>query len=554
MTLSLSVNWHNYFYSIPDVIIYICYLAFMKFKLFFYFVAFLFSPAVFCQELNFSVKWGKEFNASRKSSLDDIIGFDASGIYAIKGVYRNSLLGGNSYTLEHYSNDFVPIKSFDLEIKEAKCKKVIQLNSKLYIFYSYPDLNLKKNILFVREIDKGSLQPKTDVLKLGEIDYSEKSNPNHSDFNLRVSRDSSKVLVFYNLRYAKDEPEAIGFNVLDDQMKSIWQKDIALPYKDGLFDVESFRVDNSGNVYLLGLIFKEKRKSKRKGQPNYSYEILACRDEGNTLMQYPIALEDRFLSDMQIEILDDKRIICAGFYSEKGTYSVKGTYFLTIDAATKEIKTKSFKEFSLDFIIQSMTEREANRAVRKAEKGEEAELYEYDLDKLLVGKDGSAILIGEQYYMNVVTSTTYINGVMSTTTDNHYYYNDIIAVKINSKGQIEWAEKIAKSQHSTNDKGFYSSYTLAIVKGKICFIFNDSPKNLDYKGVGRPENFMRRESVVVIASLNQQGELVRQPLFSKKIKGVITRPKVGRQITNSEVILFGQRKKSQQFAKIVFKY
>ena len=508
-----------------------------------------------CQELNFSVKWGKEFSASRKSSLGDIVGVDATGIYVIKGRYRYSIFGSNTSTLERYSNDFVPTTSFELEIKEAghlcEVQQILHLKSKLYIFYSYADLSERKNILFVREIDKASLQPKSEMLKLGEIDYAGKSTSNHGDFNFRVSRDSSKVLVFYNLPYVKDEPEVIGFNVLDSHMKSIWQKAITLPHKDGLFDVESFRVDNSGNVYLLGLIYKEKRKSKRKGQPNYSYEILACRDGGNTLMQYPVVLEDRFLSDMQIEILDDKRLVCAGFYSEKGTYSIKGTYFLTIDAATKEIKTKSFKEFSLDFIIQSMTDREANRAVRKAEKGEEAELYEYDLDKLLVGKDGSAILIGEQYFMNVVTTSTFFNGVMTPTTNYHYYYNDIIAVKINAEGQIEWAEKVAKTQHSINDNGFYSSYTLAIVKGKICFIFNDNAKNLDYNRVGRPKNFNIKESLVMIVSLNQKGEQLRQPLF-KNDQEVIVRPKVCKQILNNQVILFGQRKKNQQFARVVF--
>lgn len=508
-----------------------------------------------CQELNFSVKWGKELSASRKSSLEDIVGFDASGIYAIKGRYRSSLLGNNSYTLEHYSNDFASTKSFDLEIEEGghpcKIQRVFQLHNKLYIFYSYSDVRLKKNILFVREINKSSLQPVTASVRLGEIDYSGKSSSNDGDFNFRVSRDSSKVLVFYSLPFAKNEPEAIGFNVLNDEMKSLWHKNVTLPYADNLFDVESFRVDNSGNVYLLGIVYKEKRKSKRKGQPNYRYEILACREEGNSLTPYPIVLEDRFLSDMQIEILDDKRLVCAGFYSEKGTYSVKGTYFLTIDAATKEIKTKSFKEFSLDFIIQNLSEREARRAIKKSESGEEAELYEYDLSKLLVGKDGSAILIGEQYYMNAVTSSMFINGIMSTRTTYHYYYNDIIAVKVNKEGQIEWAEKVAKTQHSINDNGFYSSFTLAIVKGKIVFIFNDNPENLSYKGVGRPANFNGRESVVMMVSLNQQGEQVRQPLFKNNL-GVITRPKVCKQVSNNQVILFGQRKKSQQFARVVF--
>jgi hypothetical protein len=403
----------------------------------------------------------------------------------------------------------------------------------------------------VREVDKSTLKPKSEVLKLAEIDFAGKSNYNHGDFDFRVSRDSSKILVFYNLPYGKNEPESIGFNVLDSEMKSLWQKNVTLPYKDNLFDVTTFRIDNSGNVYLLGLVYKEKRKSKRNGQPNYHYEILACRHEGNTLVQYPVVLEDRFLSDMQIEILDENQVVCAGFYSDKGTYSVKGTYFLKVDVGNKEIKTKSFKDFDLGFIIQNMSEREASRTLRKSESGTEPELYEYDLDKLLIGKDGSAILIGEQYFMKAVTNTIFVNGIMTTNTTYHFYYNDIIAVKINAEGQIEWTEKIAKTQHSVNDNGFYSSYTLAIIRGKICFIFNDNPKNISYKGVGRPVNFNGTESVVMIASLNQKGEQHRQPLF-KNSQDIITRPKVCKQISNNEVILFGQRKKSQQFARVIF--
>ena len=553
--LPLHPNWRNYYKAIAYLITFPRYLHGMKSPLFACLYILISSTQVLSQPLNFTVQWGKEFNASRKSSLDDIVGFDGTGIYAIKSRFRSPMAGGTTYTLEHYNHEFIPTRSFDLKIKEGnnlcELQHVLHLNNKLYVFYSCQDYGLKKNNLFVRAIDKSSLRPKAETLKLGEIDYVGKSRSNHGDFNFRISRDSSKVLVFYNLPHTKDEPEGFGFHVLNDKMESIWQRNVTLPYKEGLFDVESFRVDNSGNVYLLGMIYKEKRKSKRRGQPNYSYEILACRDGGKTLVQYPVVLEDRFLSDMQIEILDDRSLICAGFYSEKGTYSIKGTYFLTIDAATKAIKSKSFKEFGIDFITQGMSEREANRTLRRAERGDQAELYEYDLDKLLVGKDGSAILIGEQYFVEAVSSTMYINGRTTTTTNYHFYYNDIIAVKINPEGQIEWAEKIAKAQHSINDNGFYSSYTLAIVKGKICFIFNDNADNLGYKGIGRPVNFNGRQPVVMIASLSQQGELVRQPLYKNNLD-VITRPKVSKQIRNNQVILFGQRKKSQQFARVVF--
>lgn len=516
--------------------------------------AFIGIKSIYAQELDLKIRWGKEFEASRRSSLNDIVGYDASGLYAVRE--RVNVFGRNpDYTLEHFDTNFSPTKAFDLDIKsdkeKGKINNILYLKGKLLLFYSVVDQKTKKNNLFVDGVNKSTLQPKNAVKKIGEIDYSGKRKINSGRFFYRVSRDSSKILVVYALPYSDEEPETFGFNVLDNELNTVWQKDITLPYKNELYDIESFRVDNDGNAYLLGLVFKEKRKEKRKGLPNYSYEILACRDRGNTVKQYPIGLEDRFLTDMQIEILDNQNIICAGFYSEKGTLSIRGTYFLGINAATAAIITKSFKEFEIGFITQNMTEREAKKATRKAEKGEEVEMYNYDLDKLLVGKDGSAILIGEQYFVRAVTSTMRTaNGGMTTTTNYHYYYNDIIAIKCNPAGEIDWAQKIPKTQFTVNDGGFYSSYTLVITKGRICFIFNDNPKNLADKNEGKAANYKPSNSIVVLVSLDQKGNLTKQAIFNSADSEVIVRPKVGKQVSNRSVILFGQRKKNQQFASL----
>ncbi len=523
----------------------------MKVFLFFFLIP---CTYVLSQNLQFKVKWGEELDASIKTSLDDIVGFDGTGIYTIKQRLR-SFGAPSAYTLEHYDNNFALVKSFDLEIKDdgfdCEVSQLLQLKGKLYIFYSYRNKKAKTNILFADEIDKKTLTLKKEKVKIGEIDYSGNSHRNSGSFSVRVSRDSSKVLAFYSLPDTKGDPDAFGFHVLDENLKSIWENNVIVPYKDGLFDIETFRVDNNANVYVMGVLYKDKRKTKRHGDPNYTYEVFAYTNNGSEQKQYTLNLEDRFITDMQIEILNDN-LVCAGFYSNKGTYSIRGTYVLTVDIKTKEVKTKSFKEFGIDFITQNMSNREAKKAKRNDAKGEEPELYEYDLDRLLIGKDGSAMLIGEQYYVDVSSYTSYINGRSVVNTTNHYYYNDIIAVRIDPAGQIQWAEKIAKQQHTSNDGGFYSSYTLAIVNGKICFLFNDNPENLNYDGKGRPENYNAKKSVVVIVSLDKDGKQVKQPVFNTVDAEVIVRPKVCEQISNHEVILFGQKRKKQQFARVSF--
>ena len=505
------------------------------------------------------ILWGPELKASKKSTLSDIVGYDETGIYAIKKKIR-ALYGLNSpITLEHYDQKMALSKSVEIELKEQKKKRkfefIIHIDNEMYIFSSFANQKLKKNFLFVQGLDKKTLQPKKDLKKIAEIDYSGKSKYNSGSFDYEISRDSSKVLVYYNLPYDKGESEKFGFHVFDKSMNQLWEKKITLPYKEELFELEDYEVDNRANVYLLGTIFKEKRKEKRKGKPNYKYQVLSYSNNGSELKEYPIKIEGKFLTDMQIAINDEQDIICGGFYSSEGTFSIEGSYFLKIDGQTKEIKSKGFQEFGIDFITQNMTVRKKKKTKKKAAKGKDTELYQYDLNNIILRDDGGAVLIGEQYYVDVVIiTTTGANGSMSTTAKSHYYYNDIIVINMSPDGKIEWTKKIAKSQGTVDDVGFFSSYALSVVKDKLYFVFNDNPRNLFYKGTGKLYNFNKsKESLVVLVTLDSEGNQTREALFSAREADILTRPKVCKQISNNEMVLFGQRKKTHRFAKISFK-
>ena len=161
------------------------------------------------------------------------------------------------------------------------------------------------------------------------------------------------------------------------------------------------------------------------------------------------------------------------------------------------------------------------------------------------------MLSGEQYFMNTRTFTQYMSGRPTLQTVTYYYYNDIILVNINPSGIIDWAIKVPKRQMTVDDGGFYSSYAMAINKDKIHFVYNDNPNNLNYSGVGRVSNAGGRNQVIMVASVNSKGEMSRQPLRAGNAN-IIIRPKVCKQIAYSEMILFGQRRKTQQFGKIIF--
>ena len=506
------------------------------------------------------ILWGPEQKEARNSTLSDIVGFDDSGIYAYK-VRRKGLNGRKqSVKLEHYNNGMLQTKSVLLNLKDKKRERdfefIIHLNDKLYLFSSYVDNRQKKNSLYVQSIDKSTLRGANDIRTVAEIDFAGNGKFNSGSFDFELSRDSSKLLVYYSLPYERGENEKVGIHVLDQDLNQLWEKEITLPYTSELFDVEDYEVDNDGNLHLLGIVFNKRRIEKRRGAPNYKYQILSYYENGRTLTEYPVEIKGKFITDMQIAINQDQDIICGGFYSAEGTFSILGSYFLRIDARTKEVKSQSFKDFGIDFITQNMTEKRERKTRRKANKGKDVELYEYDLDGIILREDGGAVLIGEQYYIRVSTSTSVdANGNTHTTTTYNYIYNDIIVINVSPDGTIEWNSKIAKRQTSSNDGGFYSSYALSVVGDKLYFIFNDNPKNLFYKGEGKIYPFIRskKESVVVLITLESNGIQTREALFSSGEADIITRPKVCEQISDNEMVLFGQRKKTQRFAKITFK-
>lgn len=510
------------------------------------------------------VQWGSAINVSRKSTLSDIVGYDQSGFYAVKTEAKYIGMGIIGWwrilaTLEHYNNDLNPDRLIELEPekdeKKMSYERIVQMKNKLFFFTSYKDKKERLNELFVQEINKNTLKPAYDLNKVAEVDYEGNANWNAGNFNVLLSRDSSKMLAYCNLPYEKEENERFAFYVFNDDMKLLWQRQVEIPYEDELFEIKDYNVDNRGNVHVLGRVFNEKRKVRVKGEPNFRYEVISYFEGDRKPESYPVKLEGKFLNDMQITVDSEGHLVCAGFYSNEGTNSITGTYYLKINKDTKQVIKQSSKPFPIDFITQNLSERQEKRVEKRAEKGKSVELLEFDLDNLVIRSDGGIVLVGEQYFMRAVTTQVPNgNGGFTTTTTYYYHYNDIVVVSISPGGDIEWSQKLPKLQMSVNDGGHFSSYSLSVIEDKMYFLFNDHPDN-----IGNIDNYSDmhayrggKKSMVVVAVIDSEGNYAKTSLFDTRDGEVIIRPKVSEQISKRELVLFGQKGKKHQFAKLTF--
>mgnify|MGYP001036886257 CR=1 FL=1 len=531
----------------------------------------IFFQAIFAQpdaEFSGKMKWGEEYKEPSNSYLSEILGNDGTGFYALRRQIKGGMMTGGSpqkIYIEKYNQNMKLRKSKQIDLRYKKKKrdfeKMLYLNGQFYLFTSFNNMAHKANYLFVQSIRKKSLSLSNRIKKIAESPARDEYR--EGKFNFHVSKDSSHVLIYSQLPYQKKRSERFSLQVFDDNLDKEWEKDIQLPYPDNRLSITDYRVDNNGNVYLLGVLYENTSGFLRRNT-NYRYIILAYTKDGEESQVYDVNLAGKFITDLTFRVGKKGKLVCSGFYSEKNSYSIKGTYYFQIDPLTSKVSNANSKEFEFDFV----TEYYSNRRKRKAKKAEEqgdikrsAELYQYSLNDLILRSDGGAVLIAEQYYVErrddnqfnnggFYNSYSYRSNRFQENTDYYYHYNDIIIVNIKPNGEIQWASRIPKRQETRNDGGYYSSYAMAIVRDKICFVYNDNGKNFGARKNNRRYGFNGSNSILALTEVGIDGSVNTFPISSNREQGIITRPKVCKQIGKRKVAIFGERGKRFKFGNL----
>jgi len=344
-----------------------------------------------------TITWSKEVRKTNNAFIHKTLNAGPWGVDILR-IRESDILNGEQVFLERYDDRLQLKQSQEIDFRYNKKKRIfedaINIGGELYLFTSFRDPEKKKIQLFYQRIGP-DLVPSENLIKLGEIDtrnkYIKGNRSRAGNFELVLSRDSSKVLIYHQLVYVKDEPENFTVWVFDDQLQELWTKNITLPYDVEVFEIDEYRVDKDGNVYLLGIMDQNYDQLQRRDQATYKYTILAYFRNEPEAKKYQIELDDKFIKDLTFRVANDGHLICSGFYSDKGAISIKGAYFFRINVKTKEIYNANLKPLDVDFFTFYKTKKQKRRAERKEQKGNEQlapKLYRVSLDELIIRKDG----------------------------------------------------------------------------------------------------------------------------------------------------------------------
>jgi hypothetical protein len=502
------------------------------------------------QKEEVEVSLGKELKRSDQKGLQEIIGCDSDGVFTLqkKMTPFYSLRNKQPYTylLQQYNADMNLLQTNRLSLKKegkpVSYEFVLQLKDAIYLFSSAYEEGKEKKHLFARKISKQTLQPVDDYIALAELNKEKLGG----HFSWRLSDNKSKLLLLYT--YFADGRQTYDLHVFNNKLQKLWTKKNCMPHAANPFAIEQYEIDEEGNVYILSTSFKEERREKRKGTPDYTYHLTAYKKQGKEEQSYGIGLPGKFLTDIRIKIDREQDIIGGGFYAEEGTYSLEGSYFFSIDGNSSEVVAKSAESFAPGFL------EEAENQFISGDKMEfgtrQLRQFGYRLNSILLRKDGSVVLLGEKYSLETRSSITK-NIFGKTKTRSHYVYdyNNIIVVSMNREGEAEWTRKIKKQQHSVNDGGLYSSYRLKMVNGKLYTIFNS--RQLPEEGMFSRQSLKAGATTRVVAvSVSRDGEL--ETILLPELNNLNLRllPRVGTDVSEGELVLLGAGEKNNRFIRL----
>ena len=394
---------------------------------------------------------------------------------------------GNHFVCK-FDKDLNLIKKTAIVLSQDKKGKQFEgiyiLNGELILFSSLKNPDEKKHLLFAQKVNKESLEMEGDVRLLGELDYSEISKYKDSFFRYEISEDRSKVLVFYTLLGKGDETLKSGMFLYDNKLKLLWKnEDVSPKFSEGFFSYKTFKVDNKGNVYLLGLHYADRKNYfdeagfRRNGffssdtyyadKPNYTHQIYRFSDSGRKEEYADITIPDKFIRNLAFSPAGESTVICAGIYSAPGTISALGSFVFSFNISTRQARDLSTKEFGTSMIEQGFNERELNRFRRNIDNKEEWDPFEYLIGEIKTRKNGEKYFIAEQYISGTKTQRS---GNMITYS-TIFMHNDLFVVNLSTDNKIKRIDKVSKRQYLlTTDR--FNSYATLEENGSLYLLFN----------------------------------------------------------------------------------
>ena len=486
----------------------------MKFRSLFYLLLLL--PFVsICQRITYSTP---ENDDAR--TLDfEIIG-KVSGNYL---VYKNIR---THYAVSVYDNEMSLKDRVDLDFMPDKIINAdfIAYPEFTYIIYQYQ----KRNVIhcMAAKIDGNAK-------KIGEPVELDTTHigffADNKIYNMVNSEDKQKIMIYkIQKKYDRFNFTTLLFNA---QLQFQNRSKIQIPYDDRKDLYSDFLVDNEGTFVFA--------KSVRSGNRELVSKLFLFTKSPSSdqFNENELPLNKTYLDEVTLKVDNiNKRFLLNSFYYNEKRGNIDGLYTAIWDKQKNNLLLQNLTAFGDTLKRDAKTD----GATRFA-------FNDFFIRNIILKKDGGFILCAEDFnsqsrgnqwnrwdylygYPSISSYDYYLNSrsaywdyyrYRNINSLTRYYYNNIIVIDVNNKGNLEWNNIIHKEQFDDGDDN-YLSYQVMLQGGEIHFLFNE---------------LERRSQLLSDQSITPDGKITRYPTLKSLDKGYQFMPRFAKQVSSKQIIV-----------------
>lgn len=456
------------------------------------------------------VDWGPFNTLEKGDNIEKFVGADKDGYYSVRSSKAGTLfleyVNGATNTIESSKELLMP----SVQGTQTEFLKLYYLGNQLILFTQMYDNNRKQEVCYVQYINKdGTLNNKPK--EIGMIPPFK----GQENFYFQLSEDRTKIFVYYYKYFTKYGGDPFTFKVYDATLTEQYNKNIELPFKEREFSLVKCVLGESGDFYfLVKAVAKDAKKTAKaaeSGPKIYEFIVAHYNTKKDEFKTYELKLQKNTINSATMILNDKEEIVVMGFTGKKNSPEMTGTFYKQINPRTFKFLEVDPKNESMPFTPEFNMEFKKERNGAKEEKAEN--FYKFDLNQLLILKNGTTVLVAEHEYSN-----TQVISNPNTKQDekySQYFNNDLIIAGADKDGKILYTKRIPKNQFSRDDDGRFLSYACVAEGNLIKIIMNDHLKNIkENKQTGDNIKVMKGDDgQAVIVTVFQDGSYEKSPMF-----------------------------------------
>ncbi len=477
-----------------------------------------------------TIRYSQELGENKNAKYMKILGSDEfENIYLLRSnlSLENDRERSGFRSREYYLQQYSVALNLNWEkqlvpsIENARISDV-QLNSGRIVVVSYTfERKSKTYSFFIQSMNskgewQGSATP-IDQFSANQLDEDDKPG-------IICSQDELSMAFNYRKVSLDKKSQSYQVVLLDTSFQTIYNKEMVIDASFNNYIPLKPLLSNDRNFYVLGIHYATEKRVKLPDE--VYYEIHGYNSFDRNFIYSEIKIESKFLTDVGFSIDNyNHRVIAAGFYSDRTTYSTAGIFYNSFSEDSLNQLSTTSSPFPSSYLQKFIGERKENKS---------RELVNYSIDRLIVRRDGGVALLAESF--NRAERSYWDYYIQSYIYHYYYHYGNIMVCSVNPSGQILWGNVISKDQNSVDDGGVSSGYISSVIHGKIVSVYN---------------KYVNEDSSVLLTTIDGVGAQKTDVLVNENER-VSVLPHSAKQIDESTILIPAYKQNKFHLMRISF--